>query len=88
MSRDFDIFMSKHLAGQWLLNSYLFSYYPIPYNTTLHLLPPLANTQQPPLASLLQTTLCGRLGEALKSDAYVDFREGQPAFVNIVVVSS
>jgi hypothetical protein len=22
MSRDFDIFMSKHLAGQWLLNSY------------------------------------------------------------------
>ena len=42
---------------------------------------------QPPLASLLQTTLCGRLGEALKSDAYVYFREGQPAFVNIVVVS-
>ena len=25
MSRDFDIFMSKHLAGQWLLNSYDFS---------------------------------------------------------------
>ncbi|RHR19055.1 hypothetical protein DWX49_03600 [Blautia sp. AF19-34] len=25
MSRDFDIFMSKHLAGQWLLNSYHFS---------------------------------------------------------------
>ncbi|RHQ78848.1 hypothetical protein DWX98_07465 [Blautia sp. AF22-5LB] len=24
MSRDFDIFMSKHLAGQWLLNSYNF----------------------------------------------------------------
>ncbi len=23
MSRDFDIFMSKHLAGQWLLNSYI-----------------------------------------------------------------
>ena len=22
MSRDFDLFMSKHLAGQWLLNSY------------------------------------------------------------------
>ena len=22
MARDFDIFMSKHLAGQWLLNSY------------------------------------------------------------------
>ena len=22
MSRNFDIFMSKHLAGQWLLNSY------------------------------------------------------------------
>ena len=26
MSRDFDIFMSKHLAGQWLPNSYLYSY--------------------------------------------------------------
>ncbi|RGF13902.1 hypothetical protein DW266_09085 [Blautia sp. AM22-22LB] len=25
MSRDFAIFMSKHLAGQWLLNSYYFS---------------------------------------------------------------
>ena len=25
MSRDFDIFMSKHLAGQWLLNSYKLS---------------------------------------------------------------
>lgn len=36
----------------------------------------------------VQATLYGRLGEALKSDAYVDFREGQPAFVNIVVVSS
>ena len=24
---DFDIFMSKHLAGQWLLNSYIFLYY-------------------------------------------------------------
>ncbi len=26
MSRDFDIFMSKHLAGQWLLNSYIYSF--------------------------------------------------------------
>ena len=42
---------------------------------------------QPPLASLLQATLCGRLGEALKSDAYVDFRAGQPTRVNIVEVS-
>lgn len=49
--------------------------------------PPLANAQQPPLASLLQATLCGRLGEALKSDAYVDFREGQPTLVNLVEVS-
>ena len=42
---------------------------------------------QPPLASLLLATLCGRLGEALKSDAYVDFREGQPTLVNLVEVS-
>ena len=27
MSRDFDIFMPKHLAGQWVLNSYINSYY-------------------------------------------------------------
>ena len=27
MSRDFDIFMSKHLAGQWLLNSYVWLFY-------------------------------------------------------------
>jgi len=26
MSRDFDIFMSKHLAGQWQLNSYYYLY--------------------------------------------------------------
>ena len=26
MSRDFDIFMSKHLAGQLLLNSYIYSF--------------------------------------------------------------
>ena len=26
MSRNFDIFMSKHLAGQWLLNSYFISF--------------------------------------------------------------
>ena len=28
MSRNFDIFMSKHLAGQWLLNSYILSLFP------------------------------------------------------------
>ena len=27
MPRDFDIFMSKHLAGQWILNSYFSLYY-------------------------------------------------------------
>ena len=29
-----------------------------------------------------QGTLCGRLGQALRSDAYADFREGQPTLVN------
>ena len=33
------------------------------------------------------TTLCGRLGQALKSDTYGDFRLGQLTQVNIVVVS-
>lgn len=33
-----------------------------------------------------QGTLCGRLGQALRSDAYADFRAGQPTRVNIVVV--
>ena len=33
------------------------------------------------------TTLCGRLGQALKSDTYRDFREGQPTLVNLVAVS-
>ena len=32
-------------------------------------------------------TLCGRLGQALRSDAYADFRAGQPTLVNIVAVS-
>ena len=32
-------------------------------------------------------TLCGRLEEALRSDTYGDFREGQPTLVNIVAVS-
>ena len=27
-------------------------------------------------------TLCGRLGQALRSDAYAGFREGQPTLVN------
>ena len=31
--------------------------------------------------------LCGRLGQALKSDTYVDFPAGQPARGNIVEVS-
>ena len=34
-----------------------------------------------------ETTLCGRLGQALKSDTYGDFRLGQLTQVNIVVVS-
>ena len=29
-----------------------------------------------------QRTLCGRLGQALKSDAYAGFREGQLTLVN------
>ena len=33
------------------------------------------------------TTLYGRLGQALKSDAYEDFRLGQLTQVNIVEVS-
>ena len=33
------------------------------------------------------TTLYGRLGQALKSDAYADFRLGQLTQVNIVEVS-
>ena len=32
-------------------------------------------------------TLCGRLGQALRSGAYVGFREGQPTLVNIAEVS-
>ena len=35
----------------------------------------------------IQATLYGRLGEALKSDAYVDFRAGQLTRVNLVEVS-
>ena len=34
-----------------------------------------------------QRTLCGRLGQALKSDAYAGFREGQLTLVNIAEVS-
>ena len=34
-----------------------------------------------------QRTLCGRLGQALKSDAYEDFHLGQLTQVNIVEVS-
>ena len=32
-------------------------------------------------------TLCGRLGQALRSDAYAGFREGQLTLVNIAEVS-
>ena len=32
-------------------------------------------------------TLCGRLGQALRSDAYVGFREGPLTLVNIAEVS-
>ena len=33
------------------------------------------------------STLCGRLGQALRSDAYVGFREGPLTLVNIAEVS-
>ena len=33
MSRDFDIFMAKHLAGQWQLNSYYYTVYPTQTNS-------------------------------------------------------
>ena len=32
-----------------------------------------------------QGTLCGRLGQALRSDAYADFREGQLTLVKVCV---
>lgn len=34
-----------------------------------------------------RATLCGRLGEALRSGAYAGFREGLPTLVNIAEVS-
>ena len=34
-----------------------------------------------------RATLCGRLGEALRSGAYAGFREGQLTLVNIAEVS-
>ena len=34
-----------------------------------------------------RATLCGRLGEALRSGAYAGFREGPPTLVNIAEVS-
>ena len=46
-----------------------------------------ANTQREGSGVLGATTLFGRLGQALKSAAYVDFRAGQPTRVNIVEVS-
>ena len=42
-----------------------------------------ARKQTAPFAA----TLCGRLGQALKSDTYGDFRLGQLTQVNIVAVS-
>ena len=33
-------------------------------------------------------TLCGRLGQALRSSIYADFREGQLTLVNIVGVNA
>ena len=45
-----------------------------------------ANTQREGSGVPGATTLFGRLGQALKSDTYVDFRAGQPTRVNIVVV--
>ena len=46
-----------------------------------------ANTQREGSGVPGATTFFGRLGQALKSDAYVDFRAGQPTRVNIVEVS-
>ena len=81
MSRDFGIFMPKHLAVQWLLNSYYKStksYQPVlvPENVSR------GNGQQG------RGTLCGRLGQALRSSIYADFREGQLTLVNIVGVNA
>ena len=62
---------------------YLFSANTLPHTSSL---PPLLTLRER-LEFLVRATLCGRLGEALKSDAYVDFRAGQPTRVNIVEVS-
>ena len=39
-------------------------------------------THSPRRTASARTTLCGRLGQALRSDAYVGFREGQLTLVN------
>ena len=54
---------------------------------TLIFFPPALNAQRQAPVPWGWTTLCGRLGQALKSDTYGDFREGQPTLVNIVAVS-
>ena len=46
-----------------------------------------ANTQREGSGVLGATTLFGRLGQALKSDTYGDFRLGQLTQANIVAVS-
>ena len=45
------------------------------------------NQRQAP-GGCVRATLCGRLGQALRSSIYADFREGQPTLVNIVGVNA
>ena len=61
---------------------YLFSSNTLPHTSSL---PPLLTLRER-LEFLVRATLCGRLGEALRSGTYADFREGQPTLVNIVGV--
>ena len=49
------------------------------YSVTFRI--PIHSTEKPGESQGL-ATLCGRLGEALRSDAYVGFREGQLTLVN------
>ena len=63
MSRDFDIFMSKHLAGQWQLNSYpatsiicLFSLLPQP-ETANPASPVMQKSRKPVLPFRIPTLL-------------------------------
>ena len=45
------------------------------------------NQRQAP-GGCVGATLCGRLGQALRSSIYADFREGQLTLVNIVGVNA